>query len=393
MKTLEIIFGILLFIVCYTYVGYGIVLWLMVTFKRIFGKKKILPETEEWPEVTLFITAYNEELVVAEKMKNCQELDYPKDKLHIVWVTDGSTDHTNELLHEYPEVKVYYHEARKGKTAAMNHGIRHVKTPFVIFTDANTYINQEAVKEMVKRFANPKVGCVAGEKRVKATRKDGAASGGEGMYWKYESCLKKWDAELYSTMGAAGELFAIRTELYEPMPEDTLLDDFIVSMKMTLKGYVIDYCDTAYAKESGSANMQEEEKRKVRIAAGGIQSIGRLKELFNIFKYGILSFQFISHRVLRWSITPFALFLLFPLNIILLMYRPMFYGILLAAQLFFYTAGLYGYYKATQSVRSKKVYIPYYFLFMNVNIIKGIHYLRKRKGNTDGAWEKAQRAS
>ena len=246
---------------------------------------------------------------------------------------------------------------------------------------------------MVKRFATPKVGCVAGEKRVKATRKDGAASGGEGMYWKYESCLKKWDAELYSTMGAAGELFAIRTELYEPMPEDTLLDDFIVSMKMTLKGYVIDYCDTAYAKESGSANMQEEEKRKVRIAAGGIQSIGRLKELFNIFKYGILSFQFISHRVLRWSITPFALFLLFPLNIILLMYRPMFYGILLAAQLFFYTAGLYGYYKATQSVRSKKVYIPYYFLFMNVNVIKGIHYLRKRKGNTDGAWEKAQRAS
>ena len=236
MKTLEIIFGILLFIVCYTYVGYGIVLWIMVTIKRIFGKKKELPEIEEWPEVTLFITAYNEELVVEDKMKNCLELDYPKEKLHIVWVTDGSTDHTNELLHRYPEVKIYYHEARKGKTAAMNHGIRHVKTPFVIFTDANTYINSEAVKEMMKRFVNPKVGCVAGEKRVKATRKDGAASGGEGMYWKYESCLKKWDAEIYSAMGAAGELFAIRTELYEPMPEDTLLDDFIVSMKMTLKG-------------------------------------------------------------------------------------------------------------------------------------------------------------
>ena len=393
MKTLEIIFGILLFIVCYTYVGYGIVLWIMVTIKRIFGKKKELPEIEEWPEVTLFITAYNEELVVEDKMKNCLELDYPKDKLHIVWVTDGSTDHTNELLHRYPEVKIYYHEARKGKTAAMNHGIRHVKTPFVIFTDANTYINSEAVKETMKRFVNPKVGCVAGEKRVKATRKDGAASGGEGMYWKYESCLKKWDAEIYSAMGAAGELFAIRTELYEPMPEDTLLDDFIVSMKMTLKGYVIDYCDTAYARESGSANMKEEEKRKVRIAAGGIQSIGRLKELFNIFKYGILSFQFISHRVLRWSVTPFALFLLFPLNVILLPYRPTFYALLLCIQIAFYAAGIYGYYKATQSVRSKKVYIPYYFLFMNVNVIKGINYLRERKGKSNGAWEKAQRAS
>ena len=106
MKTLEIIFGILLFIVCYTYVGYGIVLWIMVTIKRIFGKKKELPEIEEWPEVTLFITAYNEELVVEDKMKNCLELDYPKDKLHIVWGTDGATDHTKELLHRYPEGKL-----------------------------------------------------------------------------------------------------------------------------------------------------------------------------------------------------------------------------------------------------------------------------------------------
>ena len=346
----------------------------------------------EWPEVTLFVTAYNEESVVVEKMNNCRELDYPSDKLHIVWVTDGSTDHTNELLRNYPDVKVYYHEARKGKTAAMNHGMRHVETPFTVFTDANTFINRDAIKEMIRRFSNPKVGCVAGEKRVKATRKDGAASGGEGMYWKYESCLKKWDAELYSAMGAAGELFAIRTDLYEAMPEDTLLDDFIVSMKMTLKGYVIDYCSTAYARETGSANMKEEEKRKIRIAAGGIQSIIRLKELFNIFKYGILSFQFISHRVLRWSITPFALFSLFPINILLLSYRPTFYGAILMAQMVFYAAGIYGYYKANQSVRSKKVYIPYYFLFMNINVIKGIAYLNKRQGKTDGSWDKAQRA-
>lgn len=393
MNTLEIIFFILLFIVFYTYLGYGILLWIMISIKRLFKKKKVVEDLTDWPDVTLFITAYNEELVVDEKMNNCLELDYPKEKLHIMWVTDGSTDHTNELLHKYPDVKVYFHEARKGKTAAMNHGVKHVKTPFVIFTDANTHLNKEAVKEMVKRFANEKVGCVAGEKRVKATRKDGAASGGEGMYWKYESCLKKWDSELYSTMGAAGELFAIRTKLYEPMPEDTLLDDFIVSMKMTLKGYIIDYCDTAYARELGSANMDEEEKRKVRIAAGGLQSVWRLRELFNVFKYGILSFQFVSHRVLRWSVTPFALFLLFPLNIALLFYRPEFYGALLMMQTAFYLAGIYGYIMAYRSVRTKKVYIPYYFLFMNVNVIKGIIYLNKRKGIKNGAWEKAKRAS
>ncbi len=393
MNTLEIIFFILLLIVFYTYIGYGMVLWLMVRIKKCFCKKKKRHELKELPEVTLFISAYNEELVVKQKMQNCYELNYPKEKLKILWVTDGSDDHTNELLAQYPDVKVYYHKARRGKTAAINHGIRHVKTPIVVFTDANTLLNPDAVMEMVKRFANPKVGCVAGEKRVKATKKDGAAGGGEGLYWKYESCLKKWDAELYSAVGAAGELFAIRTELYEIMPEDTLLDDFIVSMRMTLKGYIIDYCDTAYACESGSANMKEEEKRKVRIAAGGLQSIRRLLPLLNVFRYGILSFQYISHRVLRWSVTPFALFALLPLNIVLLPYRPVAYGTLLVMQLLFYIGGIYGRYMATRSVKSKLLYIPYYFLFMNVNVIKGIAYLSKRKEQANGSWEKAKRAA
>lgn len=393
MNTLEIIFFVLLFIVFYTYIGYGLILWLMVKIKKFFKGKKTIQPIKDLPEVTLFITAYNEEEVVEAKMQNCYELDYPKDKLQILWVTDGSNDHTNELLKHYSDIKVYYHEARKGKTAAMNHGIKHVKTPIVVFTDANTRLNPEAIMEMVKRFSNPKVGCVAGEKRVKATKKDGAASGGEGLYWKYESCLKKWDAELYSTVGAAGELFAIRTELYESMPEDTLLDDFIVSMRMTLKGYIIDYCDTAYACESGSANMKEEEKRKVRIAAGGLQSIGRLLPLFNLFKYGLLSFQYISHRVLRWSVTPLAMFALLPLNIIIWKHNPIVYGFLLTIQLMFYVGGLYGYYMATRSVKSKLLYIPYYFLFMNINVIKGMVYLNQRKGQANGSWEKAKRAS
>lgn len=392
MITLEIIFYILLFLVFYTYIGYGLLLWLMVRIKRIFVGKKELAHNMELPEVTLFITAYNEEDVVATKMQNCYELNYPKDKLKIMWVTDGSNDHTNELLRNYPDVKVYYHEARKGKTAAMNHGIKHVKTPIVIFTDANTLLNADAVIEIVKRFANPKVGCVAGEKRVKATKKDGAAGSGEGLYWKYESCLKRWDAELYSAVGAAGELFAIRTKLYEMMPEDTLLDDFVLSMRMTLNGYIIDYCDTAYACENGSASMKEEEKRKVRIAAGGLQSIAQLLPLLNICKYGVLSFQYISHRVLRWSITPFALFALLPLNVVLIPHRPIIYYTLLTLQIMFYIGGLYGYYMATRSVKSKLLYIPYYFLFMNINVIKGIVYLNKRKGQTNGSWEKAKRA-
>ncbi|MCD7924203.1 MAG: glycosyltransferase family 2 protein [Bacteroides sp.] len=396
MNTLTTLFFILLFIVFYTYLGYGILLWILVEIKQMLhpapnenadGASK----TSGLPEVTLFITAYNEEKVVDGKMKNCHELDYPKDKLKIVWVTDGSNDHTNNKLKEYADATVLFTPERKGKTAAMNRGMRFVTTPIVVFTDANTFINNQAIREIVNCFNNPKVGCVAGEKRVDMNSAAGAAAGGEGLYWKYESFLKKLDYQLYSAIGAAGELFAIRTSLYEEMPADTLLDDFILSLRITMKKYIIAYCDTAYALESGSADMKEEEKRKVRISAGGLQSIYRLNALLNPLRYGVLSFQYISHRVLRWSVTPVALFLLFPLNVILAIYsgNSLPYIILLLLQILFYIAGFYGYYLSTRSVKNKLLYIPYYFLFMNINVIKGFFYLKRHKG---GAWEKARRA-
>lgn len=393
MKTLEIIFFLLLFIVFYTYLGYGILLWVLVKTKKQLKKEKIYPTTSNLPEVTLFITAFNEEQIVDEKMQNCHELDYPKDKLNIVWVTDGSNDGTNDKLKAYPDATVHYSPERKGKTAAMNRGMTFIDTPIVVFTDANTFINPQAILEIVHCFDNPQVGCVAGEKRIMIHTEEGAAAGGEGLYWKYESFLKKLDSQLYSAVGAAGELFAVRTSLYEQMPEDTLLDDFILSMHITMKGYTIDYCDRAYAQENGSADMKEEEKRKIRIAAGGLQSICRLSDLFNIVKYKTLSFQYISHRVLRWSITPISLFLLLPLNVVLAITSPhsSLYCVFLLLQVLFYTAGFYGYYLSTRSIKNKLLYVPYYFLFMNINVIKGFLYL-KRKRKNDGTWEKAKRA-
>lgn len=400
MNTLKIIFFVLLIIVFYTYLGYGILLWILVKLKQTFlpytrlnGNAEGGTGAGESPEVTLFITAYNEEKVVDEKMKNCHELDYPKDKLNIVWVTDGSNDRTNEKLKEYPDATVFFSPQRRGKTAAMNRGMKFITTPIVIFTDANTFINAQAIREIVRCFNNPKVGCVAGEKRVDMNSTGGAAAGGEGLYWKYESFLKKLDYRLYSAIGAAGELFAIRTSLYEEMPDDTLLDDFILSLRITMKKYIIAYCDTAYALEGGSADMKEEEKRKVRIAAGGLQSIYRLRGLLNPVRYGVLCFQYISHRVLRWSVTPVALFLLFPLNILLAVYSEdnLQYSLFLFLQILFYIAGLYGFYLSTKSIKNKFLYVPYYFLFMNINVLKGFFYLKRKKSN-DGTWEKARRA-
>lgn len=393
--TLEILFWASIALVFYTYLGYGIVLYIILKIKHLlFGEstEPTLPDDEkQYPEVTLMICAYNEEYIIREKMENIRSLNYPTDKIDIMWVTDGSNDHSNDILREYPEVHLVFSPERKGKAAAMQHGLKENKAEYVIFTDANTMLNQDAIREVVKEFMKPNVGCVSGEKRVAARTENQVAAEGESMYWKYESTLKKWDSELYSAMGAAGELFAVRMSLYTPAPSNALLDDFMISMLILKKGHRISYTSKAYAMEYGSENIAEESKRKRRIAAGGLQSIWWLRGLMNPFKYPLVSFQFISHRVLRWSITPFALLALIPLNILLIFYQAgsayMFIGVL---QLLFYLMAMAGYALDKMGRKNKLLYIPYYFVFMNLNVFEGIAYLRSHKSS--GVWEKSRRA-
>ena len=230
----EYLFWIGMAIIFYTYLGYGIFLYLLVRIKELFIKPQKLVFPNPLPEVSLFIAAYNEEDIVDKKMENCYSLSYPKDKLKIIWMTDGSTDRTNEKLQKYQDVSVLFLPERKGKTAALNRGIEFVSTPYVIYTDANTMLNKNAIMEIIRQFTNPRTGCVAGEKRVETDTAQGATAG-EGIYWKYESALKRLDDRLYSAVGAAGELFAIRSNLFEQMPTDTLLDDFVLSLKIAQK--------------------------------------------------------------------------------------------------------------------------------------------------------------
>ena len=394
MVALKTAFWICAFLVFYTYLGYGMLLCLLVRLKRIVrgkAERRALPTDDtELPEVTFMVCAYNEQDVVDMKMKDIHQLDYPKDKLHIIWVTDGSSDNTNEYLRAYPDVEIIFTPERKGKTAALNHGLSMVKSPITIMTDANTMVNTGAIREIVRLMYDPKVACVAGEKRVMARHEEQAAAEGEGLYWKYESTLKRMDSELYSAMGAAGELNAIRTTLYEPMPENALLDDFVMSMEMVDKGYKIAYTSDAYAMEYGSADLQEESKRKRRIAAGGLQSCWWLRKMMNPFRKPIVAFQFVSHRVLRWSITPFALMALIPINVALVMMKAgTIYTAIWILQIVFYLSALCGYLLEQKGHRSKLLYVPYYFLFMNMNVFAGIPYLYKHRGG--GTWEKAKR--
>ena len=393
MGSVKLIFWICLFLVFYTYIGYGLLLYVLLLLKRTFGRKPpvlTLPADDQLPAVTLMICAFNEEEVIKEKMENIRQIDYPRDKFCVMWVTDGSTDRSNQLLSAYDDVTLVFSPERRGKAAAMQHGLQENKAEFVVFTDANTMLNTNSIREIVRLFMDERVGCVSGEKRV-AARADGeVAAEGEGLYWRYESTLKRWDSELYSAMGAAGELFAVRMSHYRAAPSNALLDDFMISMLMVEDGHRIAYTSEAYAVEYGSANMHEESKRKRRIAAGGLQSIWWLRSLMNPLKYPVASFLFVSHRVLRWSVTPFAMLALIPLNVaLILMGCGTVYTVIGVLQALFYAAAAMGWQLDKIGRKSKLLYVPYYFMFMNVNVFRGISYLTTH--HTSGTWEKAKR--
>ena len=394
MPTLKILFWATLLIVFYTYIGYGILLYIIIRLKRLLKGaplQQAMPADEDLPTMTLMICAYNEEDVVKEKMENTLALDYPKDKFRIMWVTDGSNDHTNELLKAYPEVDIVFSPERKGKTAALKHGLRELKTRYVTFTDANTMINSGALREIARLFSNPTVGCVSGEKRVAARKAGEMAAEGEGLYWRYESTLKRWDSELYSAMGAAGELYAIDPKLCREVPDEALLDDFMLSMYVVQAGKRIAYTPEAFAREYGSANIYEESKRKRRIAAGGLQSIWWLRSMLNPLHQPLVTFQYVSHRVLRWSITPIAMVLLLLANIALVaMGAGTFYTVMLILQAIFYLMALAGWLQNRIGYKNKLLYTAYYFVFMNFNVFRGMAYLKSH--GKSGAWEKAKRS-
>ncbi len=389
---LESLLWLLIFLVFYTYLGYGIFLWLLL---KVRGKKKSLFNDQYQPEVTLVIPAYNEMTCLAEKVENSLHLNYPAHLLKILFVTEGSTDGSTEWLQQQygtnERISVMGGTQRRGKIEAINRAMQQVRTPLVIYTDANTNLNPDAVSNIVRHFADSKVGAVSGEKRIQTFDNEAAAGAGEGLYWKYESFLKKLDTDLHSVVGAAGELFAIRTELYEHVEKDTLLDDFMISLRIASRGFRVVYDPEAYALERPSFSIGDEKKRKVRIAAGGFQSIARLSHLLNIFRYGWLSFQYISHRVMRWAVAPFALPLILLVNLVLAFSTGgWFYKALLLAQIGFYGAALLGYYFENRKLRIKALFVPYYFSFMNWCAILG--YFRYKNGLSSGIWEKVRRA-
>jgi len=388
---MTILLWLSLFIAFYAFFGYGILLFIIIKIKRAIKGGVIIPEVnfDMLPTCTIVVAAYNEEGVMDEKIKNTLALVYPADKLEFVFITDGSNDGSTAIVKAYPQIRAMHSDERKGKIAAVHRAMETVSTEVVVFTDANTFLNADALINICRHYSDAKVGAIAGEKRVYSTGAN--ATAGEGFYWKYESKLKAWDSELYSVVGAAGELFSIRTVLYQPVAPDTILDDFMISLIVAQKGYRVIYEPDAFATETASQNVTEELKRKIRIAAGGIQSIIRLKALLNPILYPVLTFQYVSHRVLRWTVVPFLMILALLINLYIVFTGSieLTYQLLLLAQVGFYLLAISGWIMEERHIKIKIFFIPYYYCMMNYAVVMGIG--RYFSGKQSAIWEKAKR--
>jgi biofilm PGA synthesis N-glycosyltransferase PgaC len=377
---IQIIFWFSLLVLFYAYIGYAIFIYLIAGFHK--GNKRAF--IGRLPSISLIIAGYNEAGILPQKIKNTLAINYPPELLHVIFVSDGSTDKTVSILEQYDRIQLIAKGHREGKTAALNTAVKHATSDIIVFSDANSMLNPDCLQYMIPYFADPEVGAVAGEKKVIAIQGVGEA---EGLYWQYESLLKRLDAGFHSVLSATGELFALRTSLFVPPEPDIILDDFALSLEVCLQGYTIAYEPRAFSIETPSSDLKEESQRKMRIAAGAFQILQRFPwKKLTVHKK--LFFQFISRRWLRWVASP-ILILFLALTNLLLVKISMLYTILFVLQALFYILAFVGYQLASRNKHLAFAAIPFYFLFMNYCMMRGWFQYRQKKQTV--LWQKAKR--
>jgi cellulose synthase/poly-beta-1,6-N-acetylglucosamine synthase-like glycosyltransferase len=380
---IAVLFWLSLVVIFFTYVGYPLLLFIVSLFKN----NKEFPLQKHTIPISVIIAAYNEEKLIQEKIKNTLEQGYPSQLLQIIVVADGSTDLTVTKVSEFKEVLVLFDELRKGKAAAVNRAIAYTTSDIIVLTDANSFLQPGAFNELIKPFIDKEVGAVAGEKKVIDSHH--YEQGGEGLYWKYESWVKQQESKFYTVIGAAGELFAIRKKLYSTIPEYIITDDFFLSVSVNLQHKKVVYAKKAVSVEYESVTFNDEWNRKVRIAAGGIQSLFVISEAFNFFNHPKLAFQFFCHRVSRWLFCSPAFIVLFVMNFLLITTESSFYKLFFWLQVVFYVLAFAGWLLSLSEKYFKITGIPFYIVFMHAAMLTGLY--RFFTGKQSVLWEKAKR--
>lgn len=382
MKAMEVAFFVCAGLVVYHYLIYPAA---VIAIARRFPRETRLTEHDALPSVTVLIAAYNEQRVIADKIENTLSLDYPADKLQVVIAADGSSDATADIARRYTErgVMVLHQPARRGKTAALNRGVRAATGDIVVFSDANNHFSDDALRQLVRHFGDSAVGGVCGRKQIYAAN-DRESSVGDGLYWKYESAIKLAESRLGSITTADGEIFAVRRELYRPIDERQINDDTAITFELVQQGYCVLYEPAARSWEHASITIEDDFHVKVRMVCGGFQTIARYwRFLLASGGYGI---AFLSHKLLRW-LAP-ELLLVVALSSVLLSARPFFFAAALL-QASFYALAIAGWFARGRARVPLLLYVPLYFSAMNLAAFFGL--VRFLSGRRSTLWRKAAR--
>jgi len=373
----ELIFWLIIGTNLYTYLGYPV----LTLFLSLFINNKVNRGDDE-PKVAFLITAYNEEKNIHEKLENTLSLDYPKEKLEIIVASDSSSDQTDEIVKKFRKGVILFRvEGRVGKTETQNQAVKIAKGDIIIFSDATANYKKDAIRKIVRNYHDPSIGAVSG--RYEYVNPKGASVGlGTILFWKYENSVKSRQTQIKTVTGCCGCIYSVRRVLYEPLPRD-IISDLVEPLKILEKGYRIAFEPEAVAYEETTETSKEEFSMRVRVISRGMHGLWYMRRLFNPMQYGFVSFQLLSHKVLRWMI-PFGLPLLLVSNFFLLG-KWKIYDIFFILQILFYFGAAAGYLLDRKGKKAKLLALPLYYCIVNAASINA--FFRTIFGKKSVTWE------
>lgn len=348
----------------YVYFGYPLLVYALGLLR---GPGPVYERHE--PGVSIIISAYNEEKHIREKLENTLELDYPEEKREIIVGSDGSSDATVDIAMQFADrgVRVLDFETNRGKTAVQNDCVHQASGEALVFMDAASMCNREALRNLVRHFSDPTIGCVAG--RIEFVDRAGNLVGAsQGLYWKYEQALKRMESRIGALVGVDGPLYAVRRNAYVELADD-MISDLITPLLVREQGLSVVLEPEAVALEDATKDSSGEFATRRRVVARGMLGLARIAHLLNFAKYGFLSLQILSHKILRWCVGSFAI-IMFASSVVL--YSQPMYAALAAAQAVFYLLAAIGFATVLTGFRPLFLTIPYYFVLVNVAALAGI---------------------
>jgi cellulose synthase/poly-beta-1,6-N-acetylglucosamine synthase-like glycosyltransferase len=372
-----ILFWMMLLVIIYTYAGYPLLVLILKSLSR-----RPVSTCPVLPSVSVVIAVHNGESTIGNRLKNLLEQHYPAEQLEIIIVSDGSTDRTVACAQEHvsDRVSVYALDENVGKALALNHGVSVAKGEIIVFTDARQEFRVNAVQMLVANFADATVGCVSGELHF-LEDPSSKIEAEMGAYWKYEKGIRRSESASGSVIGATGCIYAIRRELYQPLPAGTILDDVLTPMNIARSGKRVLFEGQAVAYDIISKDATQEWRRKVRTLAGNWQ-------LFSLAPWILLPWanplwwRYMSHKVFR-LLVPFCMAILLAVSLLL---APRFFQFFTLLQLAFYGVALSGFLlPVTRS--SRLVNLSYFFMVMNLAAVAG--FWKWLSGGCATAWQPA----